>query len=98
RAGWRAPARAHAVDEETLRQRRAGGVLSGPRPANSSLASWSGCYSRRLPTMFRINIFFAFFTTCALAVAAPSATANFDDAPGRPAEISASAYEYRADR
>jgi len=37
-------------------------------------------------------------TTCALAVAEPSATAKLDDAPGQRADIAASAYLYRADR
>jgi len=38
------------------------------------------------------------FTTCVLAAAVPAATANFDDSPGQPADIAASAYLYRADR
>jgi len=37
-------------------------------------------------------------TTCALAVAEPSAMAKLDDAPGQRADIAASAYLYRADR
>jgi hypothetical protein len=40
----------------------------------------------------------SFFTTCALAFAAPLATANPDDLPGQPADIATSAYLYRADR
>ncbi len=51
-----------------------------------------------MKTMFRINIFFAFFTTCALAVAAPAAIATLNDSAGQPADIASSAYLYRADR
>jgi hypothetical protein len=48
--------------------------------------------------MSRINILSTLFTACLLAASVPSATANPDASPGQPADITPSAYLYRADR